>query len=32
MDWTLGCIALENPAVEELFRVLPAGAAVAIRR
>ena len=31
-DWTLGCIALENDAVEELFAVLPHGTPVRIER
>jgi hypothetical protein len=30
-DWTLGCIALENEIVEELFAVLPLGTPVQIR-
>jgi len=30
-DWTLGCIAVENDQIEELFAVLPLGAPVEIR-
>jgi murein L,D-transpeptidase YafK len=30
-DWTLGCIALENEAIEDLWRVLEIGDAVVIR-
>ncbi len=30
-DWTWGCIALENSAVEELFEALPLGTPVTIR-
>jgi murein L,D-transpeptidase YafK len=29
-DWTLGCIALENEAAAELFRVLPLGTRVLV--
>lgn len=29
-DWTLGCVALENPEIEELFAALPAGTPVRI--
>lgn len=29
-DWTLGCVALENPHIEELFKVLPMGTPVRI--
>jgi len=29
-DWTLGCIAIENDAIEELFDALPVGAPVRI--
>lgn len=29
-DWTLGCIALDNPAVDELFAALPLGTPVRI--
>lgn len=29
-DWTLGCVALENPEIKELFEALPAGTPVRI--
>ena len=29
-DWTLGCVALENPEIKELFDALPAGTPVRI--
>ncbi|HEX8352792.1 MAG TPA: L,D-transpeptidase [Pyrinomonadaceae bacterium] len=29
-DWTFGCVALENPEIEELFAALPAGTPVQI--
>lgn len=29
-DWTLGCVALENPEIKELFDTLPAGTPVRI--
>ena len=29
-DWTLGCVALENPEIKELFDALPAGTPVHI--
>ena len=29
-DWTFGCVALENPEIEELFAALPAGTPVRI--
>jgi L,D-peptidoglycan transpeptidase YkuD (ErfK/YbiS/YcfS/YnhG family) len=29
-DWTLGCVALENAHIEELFKVLPMGTPVRI--
>jgi lipoprotein-anchoring transpeptidase ErfK/SrfK len=29
-DWTLGCVALENPEIKELFDILPAGTPVRI--
>lgn len=31
-DWTLGCVGLENPEIEELFAAVPAGAPVRIMR
>jgi hypothetical protein len=31
LDWTWGCIALENEAVAELFPVLPLGTPVRIQ-
>lgn len=30
-DWTLGCIALDNPAMKELFDAVPAGTPVTLR-
>jgi hypothetical protein len=30
-DWTLGCVALENPEIKELFDTLPAGTPVRIK-
>lgn len=30
-DWTLGCVALENPEIKELFDTLPAGTPVQIK-
>jgi murein L,D-transpeptidase YafK len=30
-DWTLGCVALENPEIKELFDILPAGTPVQIK-
>lgn len=30
-DWTEGCIAVSNPAIEELWRLVPAGTPVEIR-
>jgi lipoprotein-anchoring transpeptidase ErfK/SrfK len=30
-DWTLGCVALENPEIKELFDTLPAGTPVHIK-
>ncbi len=30
-DWTWGCIALDNPAIEELYRLLPKGTVVTIK-
>jgi lipoprotein-anchoring transpeptidase ErfK/SrfK len=30
-DWTLGCVALENPEIKELFDTLPAGTPVRVR-
>lgn len=30
-DWTLGCVALENPEIKELFDALPAGTPVQIK-
>lgn len=29
-DWTLGCVALENPEIKELFDILPSGTPVRI--
>jgi lipoprotein-anchoring transpeptidase ErfK/SrfK len=29
-DWTLGCIALDNPEIEEVAALVPNGAAVVI--
>ena len=29
-DWTLGCIALENSDIEELYRLVPVGTAIVI--
>ncbi|MFC1582556.1 murein L,D-transpeptidase family protein [Planctomycetota bacterium] len=31
-DWTLGCIALDDADIEELFKVIPIGAPIFIRR
>ncbi|MET0645828.1 MAG: L,D-transpeptidase [Pyrinomonadaceae bacterium] len=31
-DWTLGCVALENPEIKELFDILPAGTPVSIKK
>ena len=31
-DWTLGCVALENPEIKELFDILPAGTPVSISK
>src|SRR6185503_6097747 len=31
-DWTWGCVALENEDIEELYRVVPVGTPVTIRR
>ena len=31
VDWTWGCIALENPDVEELYQMLPNGTVVTIK-
>jgi murein L,D-transpeptidase YafK len=30
-DWTLGCVALENPEIRELFDILPTGTPVTIK-
>ena len=30
-DWTLGCVAMKNEDIEELFRTLPVGTKVTIR-
>jgi hypothetical protein len=30
-DWTLGCVALDDPAMKEPFEALPVGAAVVIQ-
>lgn len=30
-DWTLGCVALTNAQIEELWRVVPVGTEVEIR-
>ena len=31
LDWTQGCIALTNPEIEELWRVVPDGTAIEIK-
>jgi murein L,D-transpeptidase YafK len=30
-DWTLGCVALENPDIQELYDIVPAGTPVTIK-
>jgi|SRR5580704_2774415 murein L,D-transpeptidase YafK len=30
-DWTMGCVALENPDIEELYDIIPAGTPVTIK-
>jgi lipoprotein-anchoring transpeptidase ErfK/SrfK len=30
-DWTWGCVALDNPDIEELYRALPNGTRVVIK-
>ena len=31
VDWTRGCVAVTNPEIEELWRVVPNGATIEIR-
>jgi len=31
LDWTAGCISVDNRAIAELYRLLPVGAAITIR-
>lgn len=30
-DWTAGCMAMANPDIEEVYRVVPDGTAIEIR-
>jgi murein L,D-transpeptidase YafK len=32
VDWTVGCIAITNPEIEELYRIVPDGTPIEIRR
>ncbi len=32
VDWTVGCIAVTDPEIEELYRIVPDGARIDIRR
>jgi murein L,D-transpeptidase YafK len=31
VDWTVGCVALTNPEIEELYRIVPDGTPIEIR-
>jgi murein L,D-transpeptidase YafK len=30
-DWTLGCVAVTDPEIEEIWRIVPLGTAVEIK-
>jgi murein L,D-transpeptidase YafK len=31
VDWTVGCVAVTNPEIEELYRIVPDGTPIEIR-
>ena len=31
IDWTVGCVAVTNPEIEELYRIVPDGTSVEIK-